>query len=353
MSERARKGRRSGRKPAGAGVPWALWPDEQLLGLQLRDLDVQLEGTWVEERVAQLEHDLARRGLRFRPPVWVSSEWFSPLDVPGIAVPFYLLHPRLMLLERKQMLEVEGGSREECLKILRHECGHAIQRAYNLHRRRKWQNLFGKSSTPYPTSYRPDPGSRQHVQHLRLYYAQAHPDEDFAETFAVWLRPRHVWRRRYEGWPALKKLEYVDELMAEIGDRAPAVRRRRAVDPLEKLTETLREHYVEKREHYAPGAMDIFDADLRRVFESPGPSPGEPASKMLRRNRRRIRRMVRRWTGEFEFTLDQVLDEMIQRTRELGLRAMGDEQALMTDFALMLSVNATHFLYNKKHWIPL
>lgn len=308
----------------------------------------------MEGAVGRLYEALARHGLRFKPRVWEGAEWFSPVGTPGIAVPFYLLHPRLVRLERRQMLEVEGGSRQECQRILRHECGHAIQQAYRLHRRRRWQKLFGLSSTPYPTHYRPNPASRRHVQHLRLYYAQAHPDEDFAETFAVWLRPKHVWRKRYAGWPALEKLEYVDELMSEIGGSKPAVNSRRPFEPLMSQTQTLRDHYEERRKHYRPGAMDVFDGDLLKVFGWGEQHPeAERAAPFLRRHRRRIRGVVRRWTGEYESTLDEVLDEMIQRVRELDLRAVGTPEGLVADFSMMLAVNTTHFLYDRRNRIPL
>ncbi len=333
---------------------WAKWRDARLLRLRLRDLDVRVKGTWVEHSVQKLYDTLGRRGLKFRPKVWAGAEWFSPLGSPGIAVPFYLLHPRLVRLERSQMLEVEGNNRDDCQKILRHECGHAFQQAYRLHRRRRWRQLFGSSSTPYPDHYRPDPSSKAYVQHLRLYYAQAHPDEDFAETFAVWLRPHHAWRRRYEGWPALDKLEYVDELMREIGARDPAVRTARPIDPLSSQTQTLAEHYEQRRTHYAPGTLDVFDSDLLKVFpQGTDRNDGERASTFLRRHRRRIRATVRRWTGEFEPTLDEVLGEMIQRVRELDLRAVGDADALVADFSMMLAVNTTHFLYDRRNWIPL
>ena len=66
------------------------------------------------------------------PHAWLSDEWFSPDNTPGIAIPFYLAHPRLMRLERRQILEVEGGTASECLRILRHETGHVVQHAYRL-----------------------------------------------------------------------------------------------------------------------------------------------------------------------------------------------------------------------------
>ena len=217
----------------------------------MRELDLTIEGTWLEQRVSTLFDVLARRGLRFRPHVWLSDEWFSPNGIPGFAIPFYLAHPRLMRLERSVMRGVEGGTPLECARILRHEAGHAIQHAYQLQRRRRWQRLFGRSSARYPRSYQPNPASRHHVQHLRQWYAQSHPDEDFAETFAVWLRPRSHWRSRYAGWPALCKLEYVDELMSELAQERPLVSTRRRVDALSRLRKTLGEHYAERRARYA------------------------------------------------------------------------------------------------------
>lgn len=322
----------------------------------MRELGVRVENTWVAEVLDELSLNLERRGVTFRPHSWVSNDWFSPQGVPGFAIPFYLLHPRLMRLERGQMLEVDGGTREACLKNMRHECGHAIQNAYRFNRRRRWQQLFGKSSTRYPSGYRPDPGSREHVQHLRLYYAQSHPDEDFAETFAVWLQSPSVWRRRYARWPALKKLEYVDELMAGIADVRAPVRNRRQVDALNTLKQTLGTYYRAKRKHYSPGKSypDVYSADLRRLFsDQPRHARHELASAYLRRNRREIRELVARWTGEYQFTLDHVLDDMISRCRELKLRAVGPERKLRMDFAMLLTVRTIHFLYSRQNWVPL
>jgi len=318
------------------------------------DLGVSLKETGLEESVEELYAELDRRNISFHPHVWLSHDWFSPDGVPGIAIPFYLAHPRLMRLERSQVLEVEGGSRDECLKILRHECGHAIQHAYQLHRRRRWQELFGKSSQQYPDIYRPNPGSRRYVQHLRLYYAQSHPDEDFAETFAVWFQPRAVWRKRYCGWPALKKLEYVAELMDKLKGEPPLVCTRRQIDPIRAMRKTLREYYAEKREQYLLGYPDIYDRDLTRLFsDDPKHRNRELASRFLRRHRTEIRRLVSRWTGEYQFTLDQVLNDMIGRCHELKLRAVGSEWKLRMDFAVLLTVKTVHFLYNRRSWIAL
>ncbi len=168
---------------------WATWTDEQLLALRMCDLGLTLEGSGLDARIAQLSAELEARGLAFRPHYWLSDEWFTPDGVPGIAIPFYLAHPRLEKLERAQMLEVEGGDPESCLRILRHEAGHAIDNAYLLRRRPTRRRLFGTPATPYPEYYTPKPYSKSFVLHLDHWYAQSHPDEDFAETFAVWLDP--------------------------------------------------------------------------------------------------------------------------------------------------------------------
>ena len=217
---------------------------------------------------------------------------------------------------------------------MRHETGHAIQHGYQLHRRRKWQELFGKSSTTYPEYYRPNPASKRYVQHLRLWYAQSHPDEDFAETFAVWLRPRSDWRSRYAGWPALRKLRYVDyaderDLRQEAA-RRDATRDRAALEADAKRS---REHYESRREKYTVKFPNTYDADLRAS------SPTSRATGVRRRprasfvgTRREIRRLVAKWTGEFQYTLELVLDDMIGRCRELRLARRGSRTTTVMDF---------------------
>lgn len=340
----------------GRRFPWSTWSTERLMQLRLRDLGVTIEGTWVEGCVNELYAELDAREIRLHPHIWISDEWFSPAQVPGFAVPFYLCHPRLMKLERQQLLEVEGGTHAECMQIMRHECGHAVQHAFQLHRRREYQRLFGRSSTKYPESYRPNPASKKYVQHLRRWYAQSHPDEDFAETFAVWLRPRSDWRKRYVGWPALKKLEYVDELMADIAGKAPPVRAREHVDSLRKLSRTLFEHYTYRRALYSEEYPDTYDDDLNRLFtHAPRFRDRESAATFLRRHRSDIRRVVSKWTGEYPFTLDVVLGDMIGRCRQLKLRAVGRERQLLTDFMVLLTARTMDFMANhgRHRWIAV
>jgi len=334
---------------------WASLPDDRLLKLRFKDLKVTIEGTWLEDRLADLHAELERRGLRVRPHAWISDEWFSPDSTPGIAIPFYLSHPRLMRLERKMIIEVEGGTRSECMRILRHEAGHVVQHAYQLHRRKRWRELFGRSSTRYPNYYRPDPASRDYVHHLRLWYAQSHPDEDFAETFAVWLAPRSNWRKRYVGWPALRKLRYIDKLMAEIAGKKPLLTGRLQVDPLGRLSQTLGAHYESKQARYVIDHPRIYDRELRRIFsDDPKHHRSMAASTFLRRNRANIRKVVSRWTGEYQLTLDAVFDDMIGRCRELQLRAVGSKRELMMHFSVLLTAKTMDSLHSpSRRWLAV
>jgi len=327
---------------------------DELLDLRMCDLGLRIEGSWVEPLIAQVRRELRARELEFGVRFWLADEWFSPEGVPGVGVPFYLAHPRLMRLERSQMLEVEGGTKVGCLKLLRHEIGHAIDHAYRLHRRQLWRKAFGSAAIPYPDWYRPNPSSRRHVHNLDAWYAQAHPDEDFAETFAVWLAPRSRWRQAYAGWPALRKLEAVDEMMQTIAGVKPPIRSRARPYSLPSLRRTLRTHYKRKRARYDPGFSSDYDDDLERLFDGDPSNRRHPtAASFLRKHGAEIRSQVVRWTGGYELTVDYVLKDMIGRCAELKLRAKGSQRQLKTDFAILLTVHSMTYLYRGREWHAL
>ena len=339
----------------GRRYPWATLSDDDLLDVRFCDLGLSLEDTPAARSVQKLHRELELHGIRrFRPHCWLSTEWFSPDGVPGIALPFYLAHPRLTRLEKNQMLQAEGATEAERMRILRHEAGHAIDTAYRLHYRKRWRELFGSYTDPYPTHYKPRPGSRRYVVHLPAWYAQAHPAEDFAETFAVWLRPGSRWKSEYRGWPVMQKLEYVHEIMAEIGDAAPPVRSRRKVEPLSADRRTLREHYLAKRLFYADEFPDFYDNDLRKLFSSDPQFAKRPAaSAFLRKFRRDLRSDAVRWTGAHPYTVDQVLKDMMDRCKELKLRLAVPEREAVKEATLMVAVNTAHFMHTGHHPVAL
>jgi hypothetical protein len=335
--------------------PWEHLPNEELLDVRMCDLGLRIEDSGgLEGRVRQIYQELDHRGFRFRPHFWLSDDWFTPDGVPGVAIPFYVAHPRLAQLERAQMLEVEGGTHQWCLRILRHEVGHAIDNAFRLRRRRRRHRVFGSSSEPYPEHYSPKPYSKSYVLHLDSWYAQSHPDEDFAETFAVWLNPDSMWRQRYADWPALRKLEYMEELMVQIAAEKPLVGTRRQVDSLSRLRKTLREHYTRKREHYQVDYPHFYDRDLQQLFSSsPEFANNMTATAFLKKVRKEVRRTVAKWTGVYQYTIDRVLADMIARCRQLDLRLARSEQEVKADFTALLTVQTMNFLLSGRHRISL
>jgi hypothetical protein len=335
-------------------VDWTTFSDEKLLELRMCDLGLAIEGTELEARIAIIAGELQARGVRFRPRYWLSDEWFTPDGVPGVAIPFYLAHPRLAKLELAQMLEVEGGDETACLRILRHEIGHAIDNAFELRRRPTRRRLFGNPATPYPEYYTPKPYSKSFVHHLDHWYAQSHPDEDFAETFAVWLDPQSKWGSQYIGWPAQRKLEYMDRLMRELARRRPAVKSKRLVDPLPRLRKTLGEHYRKKREHYGLDHPDFYDSDLRNLFsDSSAYAKNTSAAKFVRKIRKEVRSTVASFTDSYQYTIDQLLEKVISRCRDLNLHLMDSEESTKVDFMVFLTVQTMNYLHSGRHRVAL
>jgi len=308
---------------------WERLSDEQLLSLRFCDLQLRLRGTEVAAGIERLYGELQQRGIRFRPHCWFSQEWFSPDGIPGIAIPFYLGHKRLINIERRFMREVEGGNRNWLMRILRHEAGHAIDSAYCLRRRKSWRDVFGPASLPYPDTYKPRPGSRRFVQHLGSWYAQAHPTEDFAETFAVWLKPRSAWRREYLGWAAYTKLQFIDGLVEEIGPSRPEVAERGTVEEVTQDIRTLRQHYEDKLARYRIPRRSGADELLLKVFTPAPRSRAAPrAASVLRELRNTLRRRAVRSGGFSEYLVHQVLRLMIDRCETLNLCVRGPRREL-------------------------
>jgi len=328
--------------------------NEQILDIRFRDLRLRVEETPVVRRIEQLYEELDYRGIRFKPHCWLGEEWFSPDGIPGISIPFYLAHPRLMKLEYQQMFEVEGGTPRQCMQLLRHETGHAIMTAYQLARRPRCRKLFGSFSRRYPSHYTPNPASRRYVLHLDWWYAQAHPAEDFAETFAVWLKPRSGWRKKYAGWPAVRKLEYMDELMQSIAERPVISAPRKKVEPITLLNKTLRQHYQQKKEHYYVESPEIYDNELMRVFtDDPPAGKRKTAARFLQQIGPKLCRASANGMGDQPYLVSLMLKEIIQRCRELNLYVDDSEDTLYMEVAVFLSMQVLHYLRLVRHRIPV
>jgi hypothetical protein len=305
------------------GADWESQSDKELLERRISTLGLKLEGTALEALIRQLYDELSSKGLVFHPSTHIGDEWFVPIGIPAIFIPFFLVHDRLRALERAMMLEVEGGTPEWFMKLMRHEAGHAYSYAYQFQRKKKWQQCFGQTSDEEtPNTYRPRPFSRSYVMHLEDWYAQSHPDEDFAETFAVWLTPCLDWRKQYAGWRALEKLEYVDGLMRSLVGSPPVQQPPYRVADYNCLNVKLKTYYARKRKLNEEAYPDFYDADLRELF---GASAGIKASAYLRRRRRRLLNAISQWTNEKKFTVNELLARLTSRCDELGLHVLNDD----------------------------
>jgi hypothetical protein len=327
---------------------WARLPEKRLLEFRVKDLGLRIEGTSLEKRIDQLYRELDAAGIWLHPPCYLADEWACPDEVPAIGIPFYLSHPRLKRLERKMMLEVEGGTHEEAMRILRHEAGHSVNYAYYLHRKRRWRELFGPFNADYKDVYRVRPYSKRFVRNLDNWYAQMHPDEDFAETFAVWLRPGHNWRKEYSGWGALEKLEYVDELMrSDVIGRTPKLtaKPRRFLSPANRMKVTLGAFYRRRRAQHAREYPDFYDRDLRRLFSDAEPPSREKASAFLRRRRRELVENISRWSREKKFAINWLLSDLVDRCNELDLRVVRPEADTVLEVTAYLTALVVNYRY--------
>jgi len=320
---------------------WQDLADEEILQLRVRDLGLQIPGSLLEALIEKLYEELDAKGIKFRPPCYLADEWLCPDKVPIIGIPFCLAHPRLKQIEQKMMFEVEGGTDKSCMKLLRHECGHALNYAYRLYKKTRWRELFGRFSATYSDSYYYQPYSRRYVVHLEDSYAQAHPDEDFAETFAVWLAPGSNWQQKYRGWPVIRKLQYMDGLIKRIGELEPEVTAQgRPPWSASRMTSTLAAHYERKRRELGSEFQGFYDDSLRMLFPArTGAASGVKASKILRQHRRGLVDSVTRWTGHRKYDIHQLVNSLIGRCDALGLCAADDDkQDIISVTALVTAV---------------
>jgi len=323
---------------------WVHLSDDDLLKVRIQDLGVSISGSEIQPRVRQLHHELAEKGLLFRPVCYLSDEWLSPDGQGAIGIPFFLAHPRLKALEFRMMFEVEGGTASSCMRLLRHEAGHAFDHSYRLHQRQDWQEVFGSPRLAYhPHLYSADPRSTEHVRNLPDNYAQSHPSEDFAETFAVWLNPYSQWRTRYRGWPAMRKLRYVDRLMREVTAR-PLPRRTPRLDFEARATQArLRSYYERKFRLYRVGDLSSAVQDLKGIFTlSRAARIEHPASALIRKNKRLLVESVSAWSGQKPGEVARVVARLAKLCDEHRL-AVRDEPAAalvrVSAYVSTLSVN--------------
>jgi len=300
----------------------------------LSELDLRIEGTVLEKLIRRLYAELSRKDISFKPKFYLTDTWGCPNKVPVIGIPFFYADPTLSRIEDEMNGDLEDE--HELMMTLRHEAGHAINYAYRLYQSEEWQETFGRFSEPYRDYFHPNPHSKDFVKHLYQQvgqyagriYAQKHPDEDFAETFAIWLTPRSSWRQKYRNWGALKKLKYVDLLMKKIGPRKPPVTNGELIRPIESLNFTLLEYYNKSEERYRQKAQGYVDDVLRDIFSTNGKGENRvPAGWFIEKNRTHLVEMISHWTGERISSVQPLIDKLIDRAKELNLNLSPHRQS--------------------------
>ncbi len=322
---------------------------KEILNTRICDLRLRLEGSPVEKYVQRLYKELEQKGLKkFHPLFYLTDEWGCPSGEPIVGIPFYLAHPELAALEA-QVNDLEDS--REIMMYLRHEVGHAFNYAYGLHKTAEWRELFGPYRRSYRDNYRPVPFSKKFVRHMAGWYAQKHPDEDFAETFAVWMTPRSAWRKKYRGWAAMAKLRYVDRVARAVGNMEP-VRRRGYTDiTTDEMEMTVGEFYRLSDTQQVPIAEMALDPDLQDIFNVPKTRKNgvRPAQELVQQYRKHIIDKMAYWTGVQRPLLKKLVETIEKRLSELGLRTDARrESEHLTEFTVYATALAMNYLMHGK-----
>lgn len=326
--------------------------DAEILKLRFKNISLSIAGSDIESLIEQLNSELEAKGLFFRPQFFLGDEWFSPEGMNAISIPFYLANNRLKNLEKTLMLEVEGGDPDWFMKLLRHEAGHCFDHCYKFSKRKKWSQVFGSPNVEYqPDTYRPQPYSKSYVKHLDRWYAQAHPDEDFAETFAVWLNPNCDWKKEYAKWPvALAKLNYMDQLARESIKLKINAEKGRPPSAVAHLTSTLEKHYSRKKRENSDGYPDFYDSDLKLIFNGDVDlsKREHSASRFMNKHRKAIVATVAWATSERKFTIDALVKRLAERCSTLELRLGKSETQTTMEVASFLTSLVKNYLFTGK-----
>jgi hypothetical protein len=324
------------------------FPETRPWHIPIREMGLKIAGSPLEPILADFEGELCQAGItRVGPRFYLSTEWGVPFDTVAIAIPFYLARPDLTDLHAERVGHVEGTGRDDILRYLRHEMGHVINYAYRLYEDEGWVKHFGAITQPYREDYRPEPFNPRFVRHLPGWYAQKHPDEDWAETFAVWMTPGLDWRTEYADSPtALAKLEFCDRTLKRLRDREPLVTAADLDEDVGELPYSVEQYYGGQSDGPTPFPKGL-DGALRTIFEDSGKGPASrPASALIRRLERDLMANVYRWTGHFPERTRPLLRHLAERADRLGQVYTAEREvptaAAFTTFVTALAMNYVH-----------
>lgn len=321
------------------------------LAQKISELPLKIEGTILESNINQLYQEMEAKGLVFKPVCYLSDAWGCPDGIPVIGIPFYLADRKLAKIEEEYTENLEKD--EEIIVYLRHEAGHAFNYAYGLFKTEEWHSVFGPFSRPYIDDYKPNPLSKKYVKHMQGWYAQKHPDEDFAETFGVWLTPGLNWKKQYDGWDALKKLEYIDRIAKEVGKEQPKIGELSLDVPISELKLTILEFYERAHSKEYPKIVSqlggFLDGDLREIFEATQEANYKPAYDLIMTNRHKLRDIVYHWTGISINLVRALIRYLAERAQTAGIfyNPEKEQQYLMQMEAFLLTL-AMNYRYTDR-----
>lgn len=317
---------------------------DHLLEQKICDLGLTLDGSRIEKFVDRLRRELLRKKITlWQPSFYLTDEWGCPSGQPIIGIPFYLADPRLAEINR-QFDDLEDD--REIMMFLRHEAGHAYNYAYRLYTTPEWREHFGPWRRPYRDHYRPQPFSKSFVRHIAGWYAQKHPDEDFAESFAVWLTPGSGWRKRYRNWPAIRKLKYVEATTRQNRDVDPLRKRGLTDITVDEMDITVGDFYRQQAEQNATAVEVEMQADLPDIFVPHRRRKRlRPAAEVVAGNRELLVDKIEHWTGVRRPVVVALVVAMARSCRELNLHAeIGKEPEYLVELASYGTTLAMNYL---------
>jgi len=330
----------------------------ELLMTPLNRLELSLDDGPLGRALAIARDDLKRVRLKHLIPNFYLSTGYGTVEgTTNVAVGFYDTHYLLRELHREFRRWLY--SPEEIASTVRHELGHAFCYAYKLYRRKDFRETFhvrGNFFRSYPATNRyverANPWSRDYVNPLGDHYAQKHPDDDFAETFSVWLTPRSNWRRLYRRFPgALLKLQYVDRIVQELHNRTPEAENDALLldEPLTGVSVTLAAFLKASPTRYRRRAQGYVDPDLRRMFTRASTRTSTSrayltAASLIKGNRPYILNRVASWAGVDSQVILDFVEKCGERSQALELLVRRDDrESKLVEIVAYVSTHCAYY----------
>lgn len=313
----------------------------EILTTPINRLGYTIEGTFLEEAIRITRRDMKRVGIsRLKPLFYLSNGYGCIEGVPNIALSFVDCNE--LISELNDEYRQYRYSQQEIIDTVRHEVGHAFCYAYKLFRTAEFRRIFkvkGHFFRTYPATNRyinrVNPWSKEYVNPGGDHYAQKHPDDDFAETFMVWIKPRYNWRKNYKSKPgALRKLEYVERVVKKYGRTPPLVESDEdfIYEPIENLNMTVAKFMKANVARYRRRATGFVDSHMKNMFlKRPSYNNGRPAKthqrahRFLSANRRILTPRIADWVGIERHIVGTVMGKLVTRTHTLDLWHRRDE----------------------------